>query len=87
MKEMRCPVTGMVGTLADKMKYFAKKSFDEKVIEGDIQEKTTNKDWWPNQLNLKVLAQNSEKISPMDSDFNYREEFKRLNLKELKAIG
>lgn len=84
MKEMRCPVTGMVGTLADKMKYFAKKSFDEKVIEGDIQEKTTNKDWWPNQLNLKVLAQNSEKISPMDSDFNYREEFKRLNLKELK---
>lgn len=84
MKEMRCPVTGMVGTLADRMKFFAKKNENEQIVEDKTHEKTGNKDWWPNQLNLKILTQNSEKISPLDRDFSYREEFKKLNLKELK---
>ena len=44
----------------------------------------TNQDWWPNQLNLDVLHQNSPQASPLDGDFNYREEFKSLDLEALK---
>ena len=45
---------------------------------------TSNRDWWPNQLNLKVLHQNSALSNPMDKAFNYAEEFKKLDLKALK---
>lgn len=45
---------------------------------------TTNRDWWPNQLNLKILHQNSEMRNPMDEDFNYAEAFKNLDLKAIK---
>lgn len=45
----------------------------------------TIQDWWPNQLNLKVLHQHSEKSNPMARDFNYAEEFKKLDLKAVKA--
>ena len=45
---------------------------------------TSNRDWWPNQLNLKVLHQNSAMSSPMDATFNYAEEFKTLDLQALK---
>lgn len=44
----------------------------------------SNRDWWPNQLNLRILAQNSTKSDPMGQDFNYSEEFKKLDLKALK---
>ena len=44
-----------------------------------------NKDWWPNQLNLKILHQHSPASNPMGPDFNYAEEFKKLDLKALKA--
>ncbi|WP_122075777.1 catalase/peroxidase HPI [Pseudophaeobacter sp. EL27] len=44
----------------------------------------SNKDWWPNQLNLKLLHQNSAKSDPMASDFDYAEAFKSLDLKALK---
>lgn len=44
----------------------------------------SNDDWWPNQLNLKILHQNSPKADPMGLQFNYAEEFKKLNLDELK---
>ncbi len=44
----------------------------------------TNSDWWPNQLNLKILHQNSPKGNPMGEDFNYAEEFKKLDLAALK---
>lgn len=46
--------------------------------------KTTNQDWWPNQLDLKMLQQQSDKIDPMGKDFNYKKEFLKLNLKEIK---
>jgi len=46
---------------------------------------TSNRDWWPNQLNLKVLHQNSPLASPMDRDFNYAKEFKSLDLAAVKA--
>ena len=45
---------------------------------------TSNRDWWPNQLNLKILHQNSSKLNPMDEKFNYAEEFKKLDLQALK---
>ena len=44
----------------------------------------SNKDWWPNQLNLEVLHQNSPKSNPMGEDFNYAEEFKKLDLEAVK---
>lgn len=45
---------------------------------------TKNSNWWPNRLNLSVLRQHSCKSNPMDSDFNYADEFKSLDLKALK---
>jgi catalase-peroxidase len=45
---------------------------------------STNKDWWPNQLNLKMLHQNPPARNPMGKTFNYVEEFKKLDLKALK---
>ena len=44
----------------------------------------TNKDWWPNQLDLSVLHQHSPLSNPMGEDFNYAEEFKTLDLDALK---
>ncbi|MDA9768072.1 catalase/peroxidase HPI [Pelagibacteraceae bacterium] len=44
----------------------------------------TNRDWWPNSLNLKVLSQHSELVNPFDNNFNYKKEFKKLNYKALK---
>ncbi len=46
---------------------------------------TTNQDWWPNQLSLKPLQQNSPLSDPMGEDFDYAEEFKSLDLAALKA--
>jgi catalase-peroxidase len=51
---------------------------------------TSNQDWWPNQLNLKILHQHSSLSNPMGEDFDYAEEFKKLDLdavkKDLKAL-
>ena len=45
---------------------------------------TSNQNWWPNQLNLKILHQHSSKSNPMGDVFNYAEEFKSLDLNEVK---
>ena len=45
---------------------------------------TANRDWWPNQLNLKILHQHSSLSNPMGESFNYAEEFKSLDLKAVK---
>ena len=45
---------------------------------------TTNRDWWPNQLKLNILRQNSSLTNPLDKDFNYAEAFKSLDLAEVK---
>lgn len=68
---IKCPVTGKIRSV-------------EKEVAPLSQEKTSNRDWWPNSLNLKLLSQNSEKVNPMGSDFNYRKEFLSLNLEEIK---
>ncbi len=59
------------------------------VMHGGVKNTThsvrSNKDWWPNQLNLKILHQNSSLGDPMSADFNYAEEFKKLDLDAVKA--
>jgi len=45
---------------------------------------TSNRDWWPNQLNLNILHQHSHLSNPMGKEFNYAEEFKKLDLQALK---
>ena len=63
---------------------------DEKAGECPIVHGTTNlgmrsnSDWWPNQLNLKILRQNSSLSDPMGESFNYAEEFKKVDLKTVK---
>ncbi len=45
---------------------------------------TTSKDWWPEQLNLKILAQHNEKTNPMSKTFDYADEFQTLDLQVVK---
>jgi len=45
---------------------------------------TKNNNWWPNQLNLNILRQHSRLSNPMDKNFNYSDEFKKIDLKKLK---
>lgn len=60
--------------------------FDKLRSTGQViqNEGNTNKDWWPNQLNLSVLRQNSQMSDPMGEDFNYEEEFESLDYAALK---
>jgi len=44
----------------------------------------TNQDWWPNQLNLEILDQNTQDISPYDEDYDYAEEFQKLDFEAVK---
>jgi len=45
---------------------------------------TSNNDWWPNQLKLNILRQNSSLTNPMETDFNYADEFMKLDLDAVK---
>ncbi|ELZ33903.1 catalase/hydroperoxidase HPI(I) [Halogeometricum pallidum JCM 14848] len=45
----------------------------------------SNRDWWPEQLNLDILDDNADPGNPMDEDFDYAEEFEKLDLDEVKA--
>src|SRR5919107_3404008 len=57
------------------------------VIESPTPEVTrprTNRDWWPNQLDLQVLHQHSPRANPMGEDFDYRKEFESLDVEALK---
>ena len=57
---------------------------DKCPVAGQAPRGRSNRDWWPNQLNLKVLHQNPPARNPMGEDFNYAEEFKTLDLDALK---
>ena len=65
----KCPV---MGTVAD--------PFSRHTAAGHL----SNRDWWPNQLNLQILHQNSSKSDPMGEDFDYAREFKTLDLNAVK---
>ena len=47
-------------------------------------EGTTNRDWWPNQLDISILHQHDEKSNPMGNDYNYRDHFKNIDYDALK---
>jgi catalase-peroxidase len=49
-----------------------------------VRRKTSNSDWWPNQLDLRILHQHSTNSNPLGKDFNYASEFKKLDLAEVK---
>ena len=52
--------------------------------EPKVAQPRTNQDWWPNQLDLSILHRNSPKADPLGEDFNYAEEFKKLDVEALK---
>jgi catalase-peroxidase len=67
----KCPITGL--------------GSDDKVANPSATNKGTyNKDWWPNQLNLKILSQHSNKVNPLGDDFDYKKEFAKLDYEALK---
>ena len=51
---------------------------------GNTSNNTSEKDWWPNSLNLDILHQHDTKTNPFDEDFDYREELKTLDVEALK---
>ena len=53
-------------------------------ITGASSKAVANRDWWPNQLNLKILSQNSSKVNPMGDEFDYAGEFEKLDLAAFK---
>lgn len=61
--------------------------FDKQKSSGQVikNEGNTSKEWWPNQLNLEVLRQNSSLSDPLGAEFNYRKEFESLDYAALKA--
>jgi catalase-peroxidase len=67
--ETNCPVMGNVSPASARHTAAGAKS---------------NRDWWPNQLNLNILHQNSAKGNPMGKEFNYADEYKQLDLDALK---
>ncbi len=67
----KCPITGLGSS--------------EEVANPSASNKGTyNKDWWPNQLNLKILSQHSNRVNPLGDEFNYEDEFKKLDYQALK---
>jgi len=62
----------------------SKSPVTEKTIKSIAGGGKSNRDWWPNQLNLRILHQHSSKSNPMGEAFNYAEEFKKLDLAAVK---
>ncbi|MGS0747129.1 catalase/peroxidase HPI [Halpernia sp. GG3] len=58
--------------------------FNHEAIKQTAGGGTTNRDWWPNQLKVNILRQNSDLTNPMEKDFNYAEEFLSLDLQAVK---
>ena len=94
----KCPVTGSVGSVgsvggvgsagstggAGSASNADNVSNAGNMTRPDFTKGTTNKDWWPDQLDLRVLHQNSDLSNPMGSCFDYIEEFKKLDLQAVK---
>lgn len=58
--------------------------FDKSHKKEQVSRVKSNKEWWPNQLNLDILAQNSDRTNPMSDDFSYQEQFEQLDYNQLK---
>lgn len=88
-QEATCPVTGKTASSAkDGAAYENHGSMAAKAhgapSENGSAQVNRNKEWWPNQLNLDLLRQNSSMSNPMGSDFDYNKEFKKLDYAALK---
>ncbi len=80
----RCPVTGVTFvSQTDATTHNTSGTTEASSRPTDV-EHYSNRDWWPNQLDLEILRQNSAKSNPMGADFKYAEEFKSLDLDALK---
>ncbi len=77
----KCPVTGQVMKPTSRSELLQEK---QSSVGGRQQTIMSNRDWWPNQLDLSILHQNSRKSNPMGVDFDYASEFKKLDLKAIK---
>ncbi len=75
-----CPVTGKTLSLDG-----GQSMADAHAPNATSQEAKTNREWWPNQLNLSVLRQNSNLSDPMGAEFDYEEAFSELDYAALKA--
>jgi catalase-peroxidase len=83
----KCPVTGMTHTSANAPAGHLAETVSAVVAskkDDSIAGVYSNRDWWPNQLNLQVLHQNSAMSNPLGADFDYAEEFKKLDLEAIK---
>ena len=81
----RCPVTGAVVSAPAPAEPAAQQDESETMASSMAHsEHYTNDDWWPNRLNLDVLHQNSQKSSPLSSDFDYAEAFSELDYEAIK---
>lgn len=58
--------------------------FSGQIVKPNAGSGTGNRDWWPNRLNLNILRQHSSLSNPMDENFDYAEEFKKLDLDAVK---
>ena len=81
-----CPVTGKTyGVSAPgNITEAAETNANSETESSGSRKHYTTRDWWPNQLNLSVLHQNSLKANPMGTDFVYADEYKKLDLAALK---
>ena len=87
-QEATCPVTGKTASSSESNAYeshgtMTSKSQGAPAEKGSAQ-MNKNKEWWPNQLNLDLLRQNSSMSNPMGADFDYNKEFKKLDYAALK---
>ncbi|MFK7767300.1 MAG: catalase/peroxidase HPI [Mariniblastus sp.] len=82
----KCPITGMTfaTSAAAKPNTAAPTAGASSKAASTTADPYSNRDWWPNQLKIGVLHQNSAMGNPMGADFNYAEEFKKVDLNELK---
>ena len=76
----KCPITGATLPISTSLPAVENAANQGNTAVGSI----SNRDWWPEQLNLRILHQNSPSSDPMGTDFDYAEEFKKLDLAELK---
>jgi len=87
-QEATCPVTGKTASSSESSSYeghgtMTSKSQAAPAEKGSAQI-NKNKEWWPNQLNLDLLRQNSSMSNPIGADFDYNKEFKKLDYVALK---
>jgi catalase-peroxidase len=81
----KCPVTGLVFAAAAQPGPEGGAPAAAPAAGAPMTGPATNRDWWPNQLNLKILHQNSPAGNPMGPNFNYVAEFQKLDLDAVKA--